>query len=349
MSSTAQSPSTINHCIEREIERSSHNEGPHLTLNLEPTSFSNEYNASSMTNLLANSKSVSSIPNVSKINVTGSFLNFLNNLNIPYTLTINATAKNYHSGYENFSSDSFNGIDEYDFSDVNTTYVANLKKGSVNCIKCSKKTTRTKCRTCNLDPTSFNSDKRSRPYPKIKLDEKNSPRSSHKQVYSRATETIETFIASPIHKTHLKEENLDNDKNTINSYSQMLKIFLKERSIKNFDFSQFSKRELIGRGAPAMVYSANFKRKTYALKDLNNNLIMDKKTYKKFIREILRDIKGEKVVAGTPIGYKDLFMKCWSSDPNQRPSSVKVFKKLEKLSTEIIIESIVNIIDNRTF
>ncbi|CAG8680110.1 13448_t:CDS:1, partial [Dentiscutata heterogama] len=56
MSSTAKSPSTINHCIEREIERSSHNEGPHLTLNLEPVSFSNEYNASSMTNLLANSK-----------------------------------------------------------------------------------------------------------------------------------------------------------------------------------------------------------------------------------------------------------------------------------------------------
>ncbi|RIB16644.1 kinase-like domain-containing protein [Gigaspora rosea] len=59
--------------------------------------------------------------------------------------------------------------------------------------------------------------------------------------------------------------------------------------------------------------------------------------------------KREEFIADTPAGYKDLYMKCWSSNPDQRPLSHEVFEELKKLSTEIAIESIVNIVANQTF
>ncbi|CAG8526749.1 7049_t:CDS:2 [Cetraspora pellucida] len=44
-----------------------------------------------------------------------------------------------------------------------------------------------------------------------------------------------------------------------------------------------------------------------------------------------------KIVDGTPPGYSSLFVKCWSFDPNERPSLNEISSKLEKLSTESTI------------
>ncbi|CAG8741858.1 3873_t:CDS:2, partial [Racocetra persica] len=62
----------------------------------------------------------------------------------------------------------------------------------------------------------------------------------------------------------------------------------KHRSIgtKSFNYSQFSEINIIGRGGSAVVYSATFQEKKYALKSLNDNLFLDKKRFKKIKREL---------------------------------------------------------------
>ncbi|CAG8494569.1 4526_t:CDS:2, partial [Racocetra fulgida] len=66
---------------------------------------------------------------------------------------------------------------------------------------------------------------------------------------------------------------------------QQLELYLKERGIKSFDFSQCEK-QIIGSGGFAIVYSVTFKGTKYALKSLNNNLHFDRETFNKFKREV---------------------------------------------------------------
>ncbi|CAG8602046.1 1416_t:CDS:2, partial [Dentiscutata heterogama] len=56
--------------------------------------------------------------------------------------------------------------------------------------------------------------------------------------------------------------------------------------IKKFNYSKFKDRKFVGRGGSAVVYSAVFQRKKYALKSLNNNLSIDKKIFKETKREL---------------------------------------------------------------
>ncbi|KAF0554763.1 kinase-like protein [Gigaspora margarita] len=69
-------------------------------------------------------------------------------------------------------------------------------------------------------------------------------------------------------------------------YSEKLENVLKDSNIESFDYSQFSELERVGSGGYAVVYSAIFRGKTYALKSLNNNLKFDKKEFKPFMREL---------------------------------------------------------------
>ncbi|CAG8479206.1 184_t:CDS:2, partial [Cetraspora pellucida] len=50
----------------------------------------------------------------------------------------------------------------------------------------------------------------------------------------------------------------------------------------------------------------------------------------------------EKIIANTPLGYIDLYSKCWSSNPDQRPTLDKIKIELEKLSTETTVKFIIN-------
>ncbi|CAG8781763.1 15240_t:CDS:1, partial [Racocetra persica] len=46
--------------------------------------------------------------------------------------------------------------------------------------------------------------------------------------------------------------------------------------------------------------------------------------------------KRPKIVNDTPSGYCDLFSRCWSSNPEDRPSLDAILSQLENLSTEPI-------------
>ncbi|CAG8759332.1 15931_t:CDS:2, partial [Gigaspora rosea] len=66
--------------------------------------------------------------------------------------------------------------------------------------------------------------------------------------------------------------------------SEKLEKFLKESNIKQFDYLKFSDLRDIGKGRLANVYSAIFKGKIYALKELKN-LLMDEKTILQYVNE----------------------------------------------------------------
>ncbi|RIB01226.1 kinase-like domain-containing protein [Gigaspora rosea] len=54
----------------------------------------------------------------------------------------------------------------------------------------------------------------------------------------------------------------------------------------------------------------------------------------------------EKVVPNTPTNYVNLYKKCWSTDPNNRPELKDVLFELKKLAEEETIEFITNEINN---
>ncbi|CAG8617572.1 16670_t:CDS:2, partial [Dentiscutata heterogama] len=54
----------------------------------------------------------------------------------------------------------------------------------------------------------------------------------------------------------------------------------------------------------------------------------------------------EKIIDNTPLDYANLFKKCWDDEPDQRPSLDQVLDKLDKLSTEITVEFIINHINS---
>ncbi|CAG8476640.1 6601_t:CDS:2 [Scutellospora calospora] len=121
--------------------------------------------------------------------------------------------------------------------------------------------------------------------------------------------------------------------------------------------------KIIGQGGFAVVYSAIFQGKEYALKSLNNNITLDNKAFKQirneikslyncnvvhsniiklygftrdpstdnFILAILRN-EREKIIFGTPSDYASLYEKCWSSDTDKRPVLNEILTTLGRLS-----------------
>ncbi|KAF0538384.1 kinase-like protein [Gigaspora margarita] len=74
---------------------------------------------------------------------------------------------------------------------------------------------------------------------------------------------------------------------TLSVYSEELEKYLtNECKVKSYDYSQFSDLKLIGSGRFAMVFSANFQKRTYALKSLNKNLFLDEETSQTLAREL---------------------------------------------------------------
>ncbi|CAG8785837.1 11642_t:CDS:1, partial [Gigaspora rosea] len=67
-------------------------------------------------------------------------------------------------------------------------------------------------------------------------------------------------------------------------YSEELQSYLNARSIESFECSEFSNLKLIGEGAFAIVHSAIFREKKYALKRLKD-LSLDEKMFKQLRRE----------------------------------------------------------------
>ncbi|CAG8651866.1 23956_t:CDS:2, partial [Dentiscutata erythropus] len=136
---------------------------------------------------------------------------------------------------------------------------------------------------------------------------------------------------------------------TLPDLPEQLETHLKSSRIKSFDFSQFRDIELIGSGNYATVYSATFNGQIYALKSLRNNLNLEDKTLELFKREIkqLYTIgEREEIVNNTPLSYANLIRKCWSAEPDQRPSLYQVLVELNKLLMETPVEFIVNPIKN---
>lgn len=61
---------------------------------------------------------------------------------------------------------------------------------------------------------------------------------------------------------------------------------MNECKIQNFCHSEFSDHKIIGQGGFAVVYSTIFRGKKYALKSLNNNIVLDTKAFKQIKNEI---------------------------------------------------------------
>ncbi|RIB15112.1 kinase-like domain-containing protein [Gigaspora rosea] len=52
--------------------------------------------------------------------------------------------------------------------------------------------------------------------------------------------------------------------------------------------------------------------------------------------------KRETIIPGTPIDYAKLYMRCWDSEPEKRPTLEEILTELKRLSKEITILSVVN-------
>ncbi|CAG8443138.1 16318_t:CDS:2 [Dentiscutata erythropus] len=70
-------------------------------------------------------------------------------------------------------------------------------------------------------------------------------------------------------------------------YSYKLIKFLCDNNVKAFDYSRFSQLKCIQRGSLAMVFSATFEDKVYAVKSFNNNLEINQEEYKHLTRETI--------------------------------------------------------------
>ncbi|CAG8632731.1 13313_t:CDS:2 [Cetraspora pellucida] len=137
----------------------------------------------------------------------------------------------------------------------------------------------------------------------------------------------------------------DSLKKPLAEFSENLESFLKNKNVKNFDYSQFGNLKNIGYGGFATVYSATFQKEKYALKNLTNNLYVDKQTLKKLANEKIMKIANndrEYIVHNTPIDYIEIYKRCWSSDPGQRPILNEILITIERLSVETSIEFITN-------
>ncbi|CAG8756128.1 10417_t:CDS:2, partial [Gigaspora margarita] len=114
----------------------------------------------------------------------------------------------------------------------------------------------------------------------------------------------------------------------LGEWAEMFEKGLKESNIKSFEYSLYNDIKLIGRGGSSIVYAASYQGKTYALKSLKRNLVLDVETKKTLINE---------VVDNTPPIYSNLYKKCWSSSPDQRPTLYEILDQLEMLSKEALV------------
>ncbi|CAG8667483.1 15938_t:CDS:2, partial [Gigaspora rosea] len=134
------------------------------------------------------------------------------------------------------------------------------------------------------------------------------------------------------------------------AYSKRLEKYLNECKIQNFCHSEFSDHKIIGQGGFAVVYSTIFRGKKYALKSLNNNIILDNKAFKQIKNEIKslynKNINHPNIIKlhGFSREYADLYKRCWSSDPDQRPVLNEILIELERLSN-LSINFMINYID----
>ncbi|CAG8632714.1 13312_t:CDS:2 [Cetraspora pellucida] len=98
-------------------------------------------------------------------------------------------------------------------------------------------------------------------------------------------------ISQPYEIFYMKSENhniqIDSSLiKSLNIFSKSLQMYIKKYNIKDFDYSKFGRIKNIGGGGSARVFSAICHGKKYALKNLNNYLFMDKKTFKKLCSEL---------------------------------------------------------------
>ncbi|CAG8726733.1 3842_t:CDS:2, partial [Cetraspora pellucida] len=61
------------------------------------------------------------------------------------------------------------------------------------------------------------------------------------------------------------------------------------------------------------------------------------------ILEILKNNR-ERTIDNTPLKYSNLYKQCWTSEPQQRPTSSEILVVLENLSSETTVDFITNII-----
>ncbi|CAG8719402.1 34333_t:CDS:2, partial [Racocetra persica] len=97
-------------------------------------------------------------------------------------------------------------------------------------------------------------------------------------IKSQINMNLTTGEIHDLYKTKIPEKSLVD-------YSE-LEDDLKSIGAKSFNYSQFSEIKKIGSGGSAVVYSAIFQEKKYALKSLNNNLSSDYKRFKQIMREL---------------------------------------------------------------
>ncbi|CAG8726946.1 18649_t:CDS:2, partial [Racocetra persica] len=133
---------------------------------------------------------------------------------------------------------------------------------------------------------------------------------------------------------------------------------LKDDDVTEIEYS-YENREEIGKGGFGIVYSAFCNGKKFALKSFINDET-NKEATKEFIRElkylhaisnhpninqfygITREGYREPTIPGTPRGYSDIYKKCWSSEPKERPTINKILEKLNLMSKEETMHLIIN-------
>ncbi|CAG8647077.1 2278_t:CDS:2 [Dentiscutata erythropus] len=140
-------------------------------------------------------------------------------------------------------------------------------------------------------------------------------------------------------------DSYNNSDELIRECFEKIESYLKSADLKRFEFSQFSDLKPIDNGGNAVVFSANFQSKKYALKNLTNNLFVDDGKFKDIKRIKISNGEREKVIPNTPTNYVNLYKKCWSTNPDQRPTLVGILFELEKLANEKTIEFITNVIN----
>ncbi|CAG8446780.1 22904_t:CDS:2 [Dentiscutata erythropus] len=81
----------------------------------------------------------------------------------------------------------------------------------------------------------------------------------------------------------------NDNKKTLSEYSEQLEKHSEKYGAQKYDYLQFNILSIIGYGGSAIVYSATFQeeKEKYALKSLNNNLILNYKSFKKLAREVI--------------------------------------------------------------
>ncbi|CAG8452952.1 6896_t:CDS:2 [Dentiscutata heterogama] len=156
----------------------------------------------------------------------------------------------------------------------------------------------------------------------------------HKKNKNKNLSRNEITFESLIKETRKNKGNKDE----CNTFNDKIETLLEEYNIRKVKFSQsqINNRQLIGRGGSANVYSVDLQGEKWALKSFDLNIKWDVKNFKIFLKE------REEMIPGTPQGYANLYMKCWSSDPENRPKLDSILCDLERLSTETAVKFIIN-------